>query len=155
VKFEPNVVSEYSAIDLDRTVKIVGVSEGYDLVAKCEQGLSKLLENRASAKRSQPYYVDVTQPQANKGAVVDEFRKLLGIPGTKLPLSATCRPTCRCSAAQASVLPWECGARMWMDRTRLRGYAARLAEVAKLVSSCTGPGPDGTLSWTILGAAAR
>src|ERR1700735_5520408 len=34
----------------------------------------------ASAARSQPYYLDVTHPQANKGAVVLTLSKLLNIP---------------------------------------------------------------------------
>ncbi len=33
-----------------------------------------------SAARSQPYYLDVTHPQANKGAVVDRLSQLLNIP---------------------------------------------------------------------------
>jgi hydroxymethylpyrimidine pyrophosphatase-like HAD family hydrolase len=38
------------------------------------------LGERASAERSQPYYLDVTHPQANKGTVVITLSKLLNIP---------------------------------------------------------------------------
>ncbi|MBV8961602.1 MAG: HAD hydrolase family protein, partial [Hyphomicrobiales bacterium] len=39
---------------------------------------------QASAKRSQPYYLDVTHPRANKGAVVDELVKTLGVPANEI-----------------------------------------------------------------------
>jgi len=38
------------------------------------------LGEKASAARSQPYYLDVTHPEANKGAVVGTLSKRLGIP---------------------------------------------------------------------------
>jgi Cof subfamily protein (haloacid dehalogenase superfamily) len=79
VKFPPTVVRQYSAADLDRAVKIVGVSDDFAAVAKCEANLSSVLGDQASAKRSQPYYLDVTHPNANKGAVVDDLVQLLGI----------------------------------------------------------------------------
>ena len=34
----------------------------------------------ASVARSQPYYLDVTHPLANKGAALSELAKLLGVP---------------------------------------------------------------------------
>ena len=37
-------------------------------------------KEKASAARSQPYYLDVTHPQANKGAVVATLSRLLNIP---------------------------------------------------------------------------
>jgi hydroxymethylpyrimidine pyrophosphatase-like HAD family hydrolase len=40
----------------------------------------KVLGERASAARSQPYYLDVTHPQANKGVVVATLSKHLNIP---------------------------------------------------------------------------
>jgi Cof subfamily protein (haloacid dehalogenase superfamily) len=80
VKFKATVVPRYKDSDLDQAVKIVGVSDDHDLVAKCEADVSAALGARASAKRSQPYYLDVTHPDANKGAVVDMLAKHLGIP---------------------------------------------------------------------------
>jgi hydroxymethylpyrimidine pyrophosphatase-like HAD family hydrolase len=38
------------------------------------------LGEKASAARSQPYYLDVTHPQANKGTVVTVLAKKLNIP---------------------------------------------------------------------------
>ena len=84
VKFEPTVVARYADADLDRAVKIVGVSDDHALVAKCEADVSAALGANASAKRSQPYYLDVTNPAANKGAVVDGLVKLLGVPASQV-----------------------------------------------------------------------
>jgi hydroxymethylpyrimidine pyrophosphatase-like HAD family hydrolase len=39
---------------------------------------------QVSAARSQPYYLDVTHPQANKGAVVDRLSQLLNIPRAEI-----------------------------------------------------------------------
>jgi Cof subfamily protein (haloacid dehalogenase superfamily) len=84
VKFAPTVVTQYTDADLDRAVKIVGVSDDHALVAKCEADVTGALGDHASAKRSQPYYLDITHPAANKGAVVDELVKSLGIPAAEV-----------------------------------------------------------------------
>ena len=65
---------------LGNAVKIVGVSDDHDLVARCEKDAQDALGNGASAARSQPYYLDVTHPDANKGTVVTTLSKLLSIP---------------------------------------------------------------------------
>ena len=84
VKFPPKVVRRYANSDLDQAVKIVGVSDDRALVARCEADASTVLGARASAKRSQPYYLDVTSPEANKGKVVDALTKLLGVPAAEI-----------------------------------------------------------------------
>jgi hydroxymethylpyrimidine pyrophosphatase-like HAD family hydrolase len=61
-------------------VKIVGISDDLARVAACEKAARKALGETASAARSQPYYLDVTHPQANKGAVVTTLSRRLGIP---------------------------------------------------------------------------
>jgi hydroxymethylpyrimidine pyrophosphatase-like HAD family hydrolase len=40
-------------------------------VAECEKKVRHELGDHVSAARSQPYYLDVTHPAANKGSVVD------------------------------------------------------------------------------------
>jgi Cof subfamily protein (haloacid dehalogenase superfamily) len=70
VKFEARVVPEFTDEHLAHAVKIVGVSDDHDLVARTETAAQQALGNRASAARSQPYYLDVTNPRANKGEVV-------------------------------------------------------------------------------------
>jgi Cof subfamily protein (haloacid dehalogenase superfamily) len=79
VKFPPTVVKTFAGL-LGRVAKIVGVSDDYDRVAKCEKDVQQAGGTHISAARSQPYYLDVTHPQANKGGVVLAMSKLLNIP---------------------------------------------------------------------------
>ena len=84
VKFPPKITAKYVEADLDQAVKIVGVGDDHALVAKCEADMATALGNRASAKRSQPYYLDVTNPDANKGAVVAALSSMLRIPSAEI-----------------------------------------------------------------------
>lgn len=79
VKFDPKVSKDIDAA-LDHAVKIVGVSDDLEGVRAAERDLQQELGDTASAARSQPYYLDVTHPQANKGDVVGAFASLLKIP---------------------------------------------------------------------------
>lgn len=83
VKFPPRVVAEFGDA-LDRAVKIVGVSDDYDLVARIEREMQQAVAGRASAVRSQPYYLDVTHPLANKGEVVRTLSRQLEIPQAEI-----------------------------------------------------------------------
>jgi hypothetical protein len=83
VKFAPTVVENFEDV-LDRAVKIVGVSDDHDLVARCEQAAQDALGTKASAARSQPYYLDITHPDANKGTVVTTLSKLLSLPSNEI-----------------------------------------------------------------------
>jgi hypothetical protein len=65
---------------LDNVVKIVGVGDDYDAVAKCEASARHEFGDHVSAARSQPYYLDVTHPEANKGGVVRRLSKEFAIP---------------------------------------------------------------------------
>jgi Cof subfamily protein (haloacid dehalogenase superfamily) len=78
VKFDPVVVSDFDHT-LDHVAKIVGVSDDLPLVAKCEKDVQQACGNTASAARSQPYYLDVTHPKANKGDVVLGLSEMLNI----------------------------------------------------------------------------
>jgi len=84
VKFDAEVVSAFTPAHLAGAVKIVGVSDDPDLVAACESAVQKALGETASAQRSQPYYLDVTNPRANKGAVVATLSRLLDIPADQI-----------------------------------------------------------------------
>ena len=66
------------------SIKIVGVSDDYDLVARCEKDAQEAFGANASAARSQPYYLDVTHPDANKGTVVTTLSKRLSIPADEI-----------------------------------------------------------------------
>jgi Cof subfamily protein (haloacid dehalogenase superfamily) len=79
VKFPPSVVKTFAGL-LGRVAKIVGVSDDLDRVAKCEKDVQQAGGTHISAARSQPYYLDVTHPQANKGGVVLAMSRLLQIP---------------------------------------------------------------------------
>src|SRR5262249_47025085 len=79
VQFGPEVVPSYEPF-LDRAVKIVGVSDDHDLVARCEADVQQRFGELVSASRSQPHYVDVTHPTATKGVVVERLSHYYGIP---------------------------------------------------------------------------
>jgi Cof subfamily protein (haloacid dehalogenase superfamily) len=67
VQFEPTVVDAFEG--LTHVAKIVGVSDDYDTVATAAQTTRDKLGEHVAAWRSQPYYLDVTHPEANKGSV--------------------------------------------------------------------------------------
>src|SRR5258708_25134245 len=67
VKFDAKIVASFTDAHLARTVKIVGISDDLDRVAACEKAAQDALGTTATAARSQPYYLDVTSKQANKG----------------------------------------------------------------------------------------
>ena len=83
VKFPPTVVKTFAGL-LGRVAKIVGVSDDLDRVAQCEKDVQQAGGTHISAARSQPYYLDVTHPQANKGEVVLSLSRLLNIPAAQL-----------------------------------------------------------------------
>ncbi len=83
VKFPPTVVKTFAGL-LGRVAKIVGVSDDLERVAKCEKDVQQAGGTHISAARSQPYYLDVTHPQANKGEVVLSLSRLLNIPATEI-----------------------------------------------------------------------
>jgi Cof subfamily protein (haloacid dehalogenase superfamily) len=68
-KFEPKVVADFDD-RLDTVAKIVGVSDDLERVRRCEADAQAAFGQRATANRSQPYYLDVTHKDANKGAVI-------------------------------------------------------------------------------------
>lgn len=69
VQFAPTVVDTFDGME-DGVAKIVGVSDDYGAVAAAESAAHAELAEHVSASRSQPYYLDITHPQANKGDVV-------------------------------------------------------------------------------------
>src|ERR1700758_2799602 len=83
VKFPPTLVKTFAGL-LGRVAKIVGVSDDLEGVAKCEKDVQQAGGAHISAARSQPYYLDVTHPQANKGEVVLSLSRLLNIPAAEI-----------------------------------------------------------------------
>jgi Cof subfamily protein (haloacid dehalogenase superfamily) len=83
VKFAPTVMETFDKV-LSDAVKIVGVSDDHGLVARCEKDAQAALGTAASAARSQPYYLDITHPEANKGTVVSTLSKRLSVPTSEI-----------------------------------------------------------------------
>jgi Cof subfamily protein (haloacid dehalogenase superfamily) len=83
VKFGPKVVSDFDGV-LEKAVKIVGVSDDRGLVERCEADAQAKFGADATAARSQPYYLDVTHHDANKGFVADYLARKLGISNNQI-----------------------------------------------------------------------
>jgi Cof subfamily protein (haloacid dehalogenase superfamily) len=69
VGFAPSVLESFAGIGAG-VVKIVGTSDDFDAVERASRAAQERFGSEVSASRSQPYYLDVTHPDANKGAVV-------------------------------------------------------------------------------------
>ena len=83
VKFDPKVVTNFDD-RLDHVAKIVGISDDHELVKRCEAEAQAAFGHRATANRSQPYYLDITHRDANKGAVVDYLSAHLAVPTNEI-----------------------------------------------------------------------
>jgi Cof subfamily protein (haloacid dehalogenase superfamily) len=83
IQFPPVVVPDFERLP-DKVIKIVGVSNDLEAVARCEASLQEQFGTRVSAARSQPYYLDVTHLDANKGAVVDRLARYLEVPPKRI-----------------------------------------------------------------------
>jgi Cof subfamily protein (haloacid dehalogenase superfamily) len=83
VKFEPKVVRDFDD-RLHQVAKIVGVSDDHDRVRRCEADAQVAFGERATANRSQPYYLDITNKDANKGAVVAYLSHHLDVPAEEI-----------------------------------------------------------------------
>jgi Cof subfamily protein (haloacid dehalogenase superfamily) len=77
VKFDPTVVESYAG--MRDVAKIVGVSDDLAAVAAAETSARDEFGDHVSAARSQPYYLDVTHPDANKGGVVGFLSRMYAI----------------------------------------------------------------------------
>jgi Cof subfamily protein (haloacid dehalogenase superfamily) len=83
VQFTPTQVADFGDLEgagAANVVKVVGVSPDHDAVAGVETEIQAQLGTMVSATRSQAYYVDVTNPDANKGAVIDYLSQHLDVP---------------------------------------------------------------------------
>ena len=83
VKFEPKIAVDIGA-KLDQVAKIVGVSDDHDKVRRCEADAQAAFGQHATAARSQPYYLDITNKEANKGAVVEYLSGHLNVPAGEI-----------------------------------------------------------------------
>jgi Cof subfamily protein (haloacid dehalogenase superfamily) len=79
VGFRPTLVEDFGAA-LDMAGKIVGVSTDFELLAHSENALRTPLLDQAFVARSQPYYLDITHPLANKGVALSALAEILAVP---------------------------------------------------------------------------
>ena len=79
VRFEPKVMASLDGLTSDVT-KLVGVSDDLDAVARASEAAHDQFGDHVAAARSQPYYLDVTHPDANKGAVARYLARTYSIP---------------------------------------------------------------------------
>jgi hypothetical protein len=78
VKFEPSVVGDFDHLS-DHVAKLVGVSDDHDAVQKASEAAHEQFGDHVTAAASQPYYLDVTHPNANKGEVARYLAKEYGL----------------------------------------------------------------------------
>ncbi len=67
VRFDPKVMTSLDGLT-SNVAKLVGVSDDQDAVARASTAAHDKFGDHVAAARSQPYYLDVTHPDANKGA---------------------------------------------------------------------------------------
>ena len=79
VQFDPTVVKDLDGIT-EGVAKIVGVSDDHERVESVAKAAHDEFGDHVSAARSQPYYLDVTHPDANKGAVARWLSQRCDIP---------------------------------------------------------------------------
>lgn len=79
VQFAPKVMTSLDGLTSD-VAKLVGVSDDLDAVARASSAAHDRFGDHVTAARSQPYYLDVTHPDANKGAVARYLSAKYSIP---------------------------------------------------------------------------
>jgi Cof subfamily protein (haloacid dehalogenase superfamily) len=80
LKFAPRIVPSFDDSVLAGAAKIVAVSDDPDRIAGCQRSVQLAVGDMATVLRSQSYFLDVTNPLANKGVVVETLSKRLHIP---------------------------------------------------------------------------
>ncbi len=79
VRFDPTVVASFAHVTSDVT-KIVGVSDDATRLDAVTADVATTFGDHVSAAQSQPYYLDVTNPRANKGTVARSLARRFDIP---------------------------------------------------------------------------
>lgn len=78
VAFEPTVMDGLDGLT-DGVAKLVGVSDDHEAVTRASAAVHDRFGDHLAASPSQPYYLDVTHPEANKGAVVSSLAARYGL----------------------------------------------------------------------------
>jgi len=79
IGFSPTVLPDFDGV-MDGVAKLVGVSDDFAAVVRCQDEVRQLCGECVSASRSQPYYLDITHPKANKGDALSALSEMLHIP---------------------------------------------------------------------------
>ena len=74
VKFQPKLMDGIDGLT-DHVAKLVGVSDDHDAVAAASSDAHDQFGDHVTAAASQPYYLDVTSPKANKGFVAQDLAR--------------------------------------------------------------------------------
>jgi len=82
VEFQPIVAESFDGL-CDQVAKIVGVTDDHDAMARATEAARDQFCDHVTAAQSQPYYLDVTHPEANKGGVVKYLSSRFGIPAAQ------------------------------------------------------------------------
>jgi Cof subfamily protein (haloacid dehalogenase superfamily) len=78
VSFQPSIVPSFDG-HWTGVTKMVGISDDPDYLAGCEKEAQELFRGKASAARSQPYYLDITHKEATKEVFVEHLAQSLSI----------------------------------------------------------------------------
>src|SRR5947209_5374236 len=79
IRFDPTFAADFEPW-LTSACKIVAASADAPLLERCEKAMQAALGTKASAVRSQSYYLDITPPGQNKGTFVEAMARRLNIP---------------------------------------------------------------------------
>jgi Cof subfamily protein (haloacid dehalogenase superfamily) len=79
VRFDPKIMTSLDGLT-SNVAKLVGVSDDLDAVARAATAAHDKFGDHVTSARSQPYYLDVTHPDANKGAVAKYLSGKYSIP---------------------------------------------------------------------------
>jgi hydroxymethylpyrimidine pyrophosphatase-like HAD family hydrolase len=79
VQFAPTVTDDLES-HIGGVVKIVGITDDRAMMEAGENEVRERFGDSVSVARSQPHYLDITHPDANKGEVLRRLSRDLGIP---------------------------------------------------------------------------
>jgi Cof subfamily protein (haloacid dehalogenase superfamily) len=79
VQFQPTLTDSYADLH-DGVAKIVGISDDHEAMDRATEAARDHFGHEVTAAQSQPYYLDVTHPDANKGSVVKFLSDRFSIP---------------------------------------------------------------------------
>ena len=83
VQFQPTLAETFAGLG-DGVAKIVGVSDDPGAMGRATQAAREEFGDHVTAAQSQPYYLDVTHPEANKGSVVKFLSSRFVIPTSQI-----------------------------------------------------------------------